>query len=276
MRLARSLIAAGAVAILAAAGAASAFDGRQPPPPAVPNPCDDPLEDLRCPDLVMSAPYDLTIDRHTIPGHVLLRATSSINNRGTGPLELRGHRSGARTMTVTQVIHRGNGTRSFHPTAALLGYKFVSGQRFGFRVANERYWKFRGAARFQLWSLDAEDKAVKLIRFGPKLFYCFRDLVRTHPSGRSPRHFVFPACSQNPRQQRVTLGTSVGWSDVYPYSYPEQWIDVTGLRGRFAYVIVADPFNRILESNELNNLSETFVGLPSGRVLGTRTGVAAP
>jgi len=51
---------------------------------------------------------------------------------------------------------------------------------------------------------------------------------------------------------------------------------VTGLRGRFAYVQVADPFNRIVESNELNNVSETFVRLPSGRILGTRVGVAAP
>lgn len=240
------------------------------------SPCQDPLQDLRCPDLWVTAPYDLTIDRHTRPGHVLLRATSSLNNRGTGPLELRGHRSGARSMKVTQIVHRGNGTRAFIRTSGLLGYKLVSGRRLGFTLPDESYWKFRGAARFQLWSLDHEDRAVKLVRFGPKLFYCFRDLQRTRPSGRSPRHAVYPACSQNPRQRRVTLGTSVGWSDIYPYTYPEQWIDVTGLRGRFAYAIVADPFNRILESNEKNNLSETFVSLPSGRVLGTITGVSKP
>ena len=179
-------------------------------------------------------------------------------------------------MTVTQIVYRANGTRAFIPTEALLGFKFVSGRRYGFTYPNLRYWKFRGAARFQLWSLDNEDHAVKLIRFGPKLFYCFRDLFRTRPSGRSPGKAVYPACSQNPAQQRVTLGTSVGWSDVYPYTYPEQYIDVTGLRGRFAYVQVADPFNRIVESNELNNLSETYVQLPSGRILGTRVGVATP
>jgi hypothetical protein len=63
---------------------------------------------------------------------------------------------------------------------------------------------------------------------------------------------------------------------VYPYTYPEQYIDVTGLHGRFAYVMIADPSNRLLESNDKNNVSETFVRLPSGRVFGKRTGVAAP
>jgi len=58
--------------------------------------------------------------------------------------------------------------------------------------------------------------------------------------------------------------------------YPEQWIDVTGLRGRFAYVQIADPDNLLMESNHQNNVSETYVALPSGRVLGYRVGVAAP
>src|SRR5947199_2233888 len=270
----RALISILALGTIAAGAATSA--GQTPPPVPPANPCANPLEELRCPDLVMSAPFDLTMDRKTEPGHVLLRASSSINNHGSGPLELRGRRRSSRSMCVSQVIYRTNGTRAFFPTQALLGFKFVSGRRYGFIYPNLSYWKFRGAARFQLWSLDGEHKAVKLIRFGPKLFYCFRDLLRTRPSGRTPRRAVYPACSQNRAQQRVTLGTSVGWSDVYPYTYPEQYIDVTGLRGRFAYVQVADPFNRITESNELNNFSEVFVQLPSGRILGKRVGVATP
>ena len=280
MRLALALALPACVLVAAPAAVAMPEGHQAPPPPTTPAPppnrCANPLEELRCPDLVMSAPFDLTLDRHTERGHVLLRASSSINNHGTGPLELRGHRRSPHSMRVTQIIHRANGTRAFIRTKALLGFKLVSGRRYGFTFPDFRYWKFRGAARFQLWSVDRENKAVKLIRFGPKLFYCFRDLFRTRPSGRSPSRAVYPACSQNPRQQRVTLGTSVGWSDVYPYTYPEQYIDVTGLRGRFAYVQVADPFNRIVESNELNNVSETFIQLPSGRVLGARVGVAAP
>jgi hypothetical protein len=263
-----------ALLVMAAAGSA-APGGRQAPTPA-PNPCDNPLEELRCPDLVMSVPFHLVLDRHTERGHVLLRASSSINNHGTGPLELRGHRRSPNSMRVTQIVYRANGTRAFFPTKALLGFKFVSGVRYGFTYPNFRYWKFRGAARFQLWQVDGQNKAIKLVRFGPKLFYCFRDLQRTFPTASTPRQAHYPACSQNPNQRAVTLGTSVGWSDIYPYTYPEQYIDVTGLRGRFAYVQVADPFNRIVESRENNNFSEVYVQLPSGRVLGERHGVSTP
>jgi hypothetical protein len=283
MPKARRLVLVFSLAGALAGGSALAASGAplrqtQPPPTTTPppNPCTDPGLHLRCPDLVMSAPYDLVLDRKTRRGHVLLRASSSINNHGSGPLRVVGRRRDSRSMTVSQQIQRPGGTFATFPTQALLGFKFITGRRYGFTFPDARYWKFRDAARFQLWSLDSEDKAVSVARFGPKLFYCFRDLQRTRPSGRSPHKAVFPACSENPRQRRVTLGTSVGWSDIYPYTYPEQYIDVTGLRGRFAYVQVADPFNRLFESNELNNVSETFISLPSGRILGRRHGVAFP
>ena len=72
------------------------------------------------------------------------------------------------------------------------------------------------------------------------------------------------------------LGTSVGWTDSYPYEYPQQWIDVTGLRGKFAYVQIVDPDNLLFESNHHNDISETYVELPSGRVLGQRVEVGSP
>jgi hypothetical protein len=271
-----ALAAASSLLILLAAANTATSQTTPPPQAPIPNPCDNPLEELRCPDLVMSPPSHLTLDRRTERGHVLLRATSSIDNHGTGPLELRGHRRSSRSMRVTQIIYRRNGTRAFFPSKALLGFKLVSGRRYGFTYPNFSYWKFRGAARFQLWSIDSQNKPIKLVRFGPKLFYCFRDLERTHPSAASPKRAVYPACSQNPSQRAVTLGTSVGWSDIYPYTYAEQYIDVTGLRGRFAYVQVADPFNRIVESRENNNISELYIQLPSARILGQRHGVSTP
>jgi subtilase family serine protease len=76
---------------------------------------------------------------------------------------------------------------------------------------------------------------------------------------------VFPGCSQDPTKKAVTLGTSVGWSDVYPATYHENWIDVTGLRGCFAFVHRADPANGIFELNETNNDSQRIVRLPFGR-----------
>ena len=163
------------------------------------------------------------------------------------------------------------------PTRAALVYKDVPGYRFGNgSVGDASYWKFRYAAGFQLWSIDSHRRAVRLVRLGPKLDYCLRDLFHTSPRPGSPGGAVYPACNQNRGVRTDVLGTSVGWSDVYPSDYPEQYIDVTGLHGRFAYVQIVDPFNLLYESNEHNNRSETYVSLPSGRVLGQRVGVNGP
>jgi hypothetical protein len=119
-------------------------------------------------------------------------------------------------------------------------------------------------------------RALEFVRHGPKVDYCLRDLLRTQPFAASPREAVYPACSQDAGMRRDVPGTSVGWSDVYPYSYPEQWIDVPGLHGRFAYVQIADPEDHLLESSKRDNVSETYIEPPSTRVLGTRVDVAAP
>jgi hypothetical protein len=265
--------AAAAAVIVTGLALPSATGGATPPP----NPCLNRSLQLRCPDLVMSAPSGLAVDRSTHYGRTLLRARSSINNRGTGPLEIHGRRTGRATMAAAQAIDRRGGGHALFHTGARLGFKYVSGNRYGYgNVGSSSYWKFRDAARFGLWQVDSHNRLVRFVKPGPKLFYCFRDLQHTRPSGRSPSHAVYPACSQNGGQRRVTLGTSVGWSDVYPTEYPEQWIDVTGLRGRFAYVQIADPYNRIYESHEGNNASATFIRLPSGRVVGHRVGFSLP
>jgi hypothetical protein len=225
----------------------------------------------------MSAPSRLRLDRGTHPGRVLLRATSSINNRGGGPLEIRAHRTGAHSWAVYQTIYGRAHRRHLFRTPARLVFKYVPGERYGYgSVGGESYWKFEHAAAFELWSIDARFKAVRLVRKGPKVDYCLRDLVRSRRSRNSPSTPVYPACNQNPRIRRDVLGTSAGWSDVYPYEYPQQWIDVTGLRGRFAYVQIADPNELLIDRNHKNNLSETYVSLPSGRALGRRVAVAAP
>ena len=41
-------------------------------------------------------------------------------------------------------------------------------------------------------------------------------------------------------------------------------------------VQIADPGNLLMESSHRNNVSETYLALPSGRVLGHRVGVSAP
>lgn len=218
------------------------------------NPCAGPSARVyRCPNLRMSVPSNLSLGRRG--GRSILYSTNSLDSRGAGPASLHGRRNGRFTMAASQVLHRVDGRTTQIDTGGKLLFKAIPGQY--------RYWKWNGAARMELWRLDSTGAPVERTRIGPKTVYCLRDLKRTLGSlPRSPRGMVYPGCSQNLSQRSVTLGTSVGWSDVYPASYYENWIDVTGLRGCFAYVHVADPTNVIYESNEDDNASKVVVRLP--------------
>ncbi len=221
----------------------------------------------------MKKPFGLVADRSIRPGRVVLRAGNSLDNIGRGPAELHGVRTSARYMRGRQRIYRRGGGRIGVDTGARLYFKYVAGQT--------RYWKYLYAAKFELWRLDSQGRRVRRVRRGPKVSYCLRDLRRTRPGRRgSPGSRVYPACSTNPRKRRVTLGTSVGWSDIYPPAYPEQYLDVTGLRGCFAYRHTADPRNGIFESNERNNTASVTVRLPfkpgPQRCPGRRSNAPAP
>jgi len=218
------------------------------------NPCIGPQAGTyRCPDLRMSPPSNLFA--RTDYGRVLLLSRNSINNMGLGPAELFGRRTGEYTMSAVQHLHLRHGGYVSIATGATLYFKAVPGQY--------RYWKWRNAAAMQLWRLDAGGHPVQLVRVGPKTTYCLRDLKRTHGYLRgSPTRAHYPGCSQVLGARSRTLGTSVGWSDIYPSTYNENYIDVTGLHGCFAYVHIADPTNVIYESDDDNNASPVTVRLP--------------
>lgn len=222
---------------------------------AAPNPCLDPVQALRCPDLVMGPPSDLRLDRKR-DGRRFLRMRNAIVNVGTGPAELFARRTGPREMAAEQVVTDAAGGRHRVATGAEVLYTSVP-------TRGGSYWKFDQAARFELWSLFPNGTRAALVRVGPKLRYCLRDRLRLSvPLPGEPARRVFGACNQSAAKREVTLGTSVGWADVYPASYPGNVIDVTGLAGCFVVLQRADPQNRIIESNEANNVSSRVGRLP--------------
>lgn len=246
-----------AALVLTSVGAAVPEPPAGTPPPRASvdeNPCITPTAALlRCPNLRMTRPFGLRAVRWR--GRAYLRAGNSIDSVGAGPAELRGVRARWPFMRATQRIYaRGRGWLDVTTGARV---KYVPGH------LRKRWWKFHDAARFELWRLDEGGRRVARARVGPKVDYCLRDLRRTHPRLRgAPRRRVYPACSTDPFRRWVTLGTSTGWSDIYPPTYRSQYIDVTGLRGCFAYVHIADPRNVIFESNEDDNDAQVIVRLP--------------
>ncbi|WCB92564.1 hypothetical protein DSM104299_01260 [Baekduia alba] len=249
-----------AVVALAAtlALAPTAALGQDGEPPADTNPCDDPILTLECPNLRMAPPSDLHVRK--VGKVVRLLATNRIVNVGAGPLELRTpHRGNPRTTSyrfasATQVVRSRSGAPVFFPLAGWIYWKAIPGQG--------HYWKFWRAARFELWTLDPDGARAKLQRTGPKLSYCFRDLKRVRTFARSPKHRAYPACSQSFGRKELRLGVSPGWADIYPSTYDDNWISVTGLRGCFAFVHRADPLGDLVEEREDDNIGERVIQLP--------------
>jgi hypothetical protein len=244
--LTAALTAAGALSFAAPSAAAA----------ATVNPCAGPTAvELLCPNLRIAAPRDLYLDR-TGSGRALLRATSDVRSRGRGPIEVRGRRNGWHSMRTNQRIYRVGGGHIEVRSQATLHFTDV-GAYFG-----GSYWKVHQLARFELRRAGFGGELGPVVRTSPKLNYCLRDLERTRPGHRSPANRHYPGCNQNPYRDRVTLGTSVGWSDIYPANYDKQWIDVSGLRGCFAYTMIVDPKGLLFESNENDNSSQRRVRLP--------------
>jgi hypothetical protein len=220
------------------------------------NPCIGPqAHELLCPNLRIGPASEMYV-QGAGGGRVLLRATSDVRSRGLGPMELHGRRNGWRTMVVNQRIFRKGGGHIDLQTDATLRFTDVGAYWGG------AYWKVHGLARFELRRAKPNGELGAVVRVGPKLNYCLRDLERTRPGQRSPAFRHYPGCNQNPYRNRVTLGTSVGWSDIYPAPYDKQWIQVGGLRGCFAFVMTVDPGNLFFESNEEDNSSSRLLRLP--------------
>jgi Lysyl oxidase len=192
----------------------------------------------------------------TYEGETLLHATSDVESRGRGPMEVRGHRNGPKSMGVTQRIYKAGGGHITLRTDASLHFTDV-GEYFG-----GSYWKVHQLARFTLRRVKGDGALGPVLRTSPKLNYCLRDLDRTRPGKNSPLTAHYPGCNQDPYIKRDVLGTSVGWSDIYPANYDKQYIDVSGLRGCFVFQMTVDPKHLLFESNEEDNSSHRRVELP--------------
>jgi hypothetical protein len=246
----KSRLAVLALALLAAAALPAAGQAQ------VESPCAGPeAHRLLCPNLRIGPPSELYLQDFG-PGRQLLRATSDARSRGRGPMELRGHRNGWRTMRAVQRIYRAGGGHLDVRSEATLRFTTVSDYFGG------SYWKVHQLAHFELRRASPSGELGEVVRVGPKLNYCLRDLEQTRPGPRSPVSRHYPGCNQNPYENHVVLGTSVGWSDIYPADYDKQWINVAGLRGCFAYVMTVDPQEHLFESNENDNTSKRLVRLP--------------
>jgi hypothetical protein len=193
---------------------------------------------------------------------LLLRFTGFIRNEGAGPLEVTGVNSEDGMITgsdVKQVITHN------HDTDGIPGLDRVEEVRPGSELKFENtdlhnHWHFQKAASYTLWDEDQESQ----VEASSKVGFCFLDIDAGDehwlpgdagfpvPEGfgvaprafyhaqdpvADPAHAGQPCLNGQPElgaTDKVDMGISRGWRDVYERTLPLQYIDVSNTRpGRY-------------------------------------------
>jgi Lysyl oxidase len=199
------------------------------------------------PNLVAVPADNFSIDA---AGSELRFSTTSWNN-GAGPLELRAGEAGQGGQDVYQRIYRSDG--SYHDR---LAGTFVFHEDHG-------HFHFENYALYTLRPLNAPGASD---RQSSKTTFCIIDTTRFNTGlPGAPANAVYTQC------ESTFQGMSVGWGDTYVSSLEGQSFNTTGSPdGDYELLIQIDPQQRIVESNESDNLSCWRVRIgstPTGRTV---------
>ena len=176
----------------------------------------------------------------TIQGNDL-RLTTAMANIGTGRMELRGGETHGSAQDVYQRIYEPNGTYT-----DILAGTFTYHPEHG-------HIHFDDFAEFRLRAVLPGGGVGDIVAAGDKISFCLLDVERYNNSGPSSPYFL--ECGQ-------VQGISVGWADVYDKGLPGQSIDISLVPdGTYWLEAVVDPDNRLIESNEGNNVTRIQINL---------------
>jgi hypothetical protein len=126
-------------------------------------------------------------------------------------------------------------------------------------MTRHNHFHFEGYADYTL-QLGAAPGASD--RLGHKTTFCIMDTTRmnTKLSG-APKRAVYDTCGSE------IQGMSVGWGDTYGYQLTGQDIDITGQPdGDYKLIIELDPKDKLVETNETDNISTVDIRIANGTV----------
>jgi hypothetical protein len=224
---------------------------------------------MRLPDLRLRPASQFSIDTTSQPGVRQLRFRAVTANVGAGPFEINGTRSSTtQSHVVTQRVYHQDGTTSV--LSARPGA--VQNAEFYFAGDGHNHWHVRDIDQFQLHDIGTN----ALLRTQEKHGFCFEDNTeyRNWPSDglngtpRNPVYLPGQTCGAGlPNALNIQEGISVGWSDTYSPTLPDQWINVTTLpNGDYRLRQTADWDNWFTESNENNNSAWTDIRINGNTV----------
>jgi hypothetical protein len=196
----------------------------------------------RLPNLRMAPISNIRVT--TSNGRTLLQFSMTVVDVGTGAFELRAARadSNATTWTVSQRVYDDAGGSRDIPTSTQLV----------FGGDGHLHWHVQDLESAELIRLDNGVKVGTSAKRG----FCFFDNVSfltSLPGAPSKAVYGRAGCGDS-ASTAVDMGLSVGWGDEYPYTLPDQNIDITGLSpGRYRLQVTADTGGQFLETSDTDN-----------------------
>ncbi len=192
---------------------------------------------LILPDLVPTTPLEIFI--RSAGSSKALRFSTTFYNQGNGALEIVGHTDKARGLTyASQYVYEEGGPGLYRDMG-----------QFVFHKAHN-HWHVDQYVFYELWSINGENKADKLLITTDKMSFCIWD-ENAHDLSidKAPQGRIY-ARSCNGRQQ----GMSVGWSDTYSAATEGQEVDITNVPdGTYIFRSIINPDKKIAETNYDNN-----------------------
>jgi dipeptidyl aminopeptidase/acylaminoacyl peptidase len=223
-----------------------------------------PRPDEGLPDLDQRAPVGLVVVQ--TGREFRLGFASSTENRGRGPLVIRGVRLAGHAMRADQIVERRGGRGLVVRDIGRLHYE---------RHRPHHHWHLQSFVTYELHR--ARDFAV-VVR-DRKTGFCLIDRwgkVSRQLPGSGPPRFVGDCGARQPDARRVQQGTSVGYVDRYPAHFHGQELDLTGLPpGRYVLVHRANPQRTMRELQYSDDAASLLLQLtwPNGRSSAPRVSV---
>lgn len=193
--------------------------------------------------------YGGTLNPSRVPGVTVYEFDGGLPNIGPGKLEVREFTRPDKTQDVYQRIYNDSGQFDHE---RLIG-SFPNSDS----VAPRHLW-LEGIAQYNLREVLAGNGVGEILGSMNKISMAVVDSAAYDKSlPGAPQSSVYNSVALNP------LGISIGWADIYSRGLPGQWVPATGLpAGDYWLEVIADPFNRIEESNETNNTTRILITLP--------------
>ena len=198
------------------------------------------------PDLSPFAIYDLRLA--TLNSRKILKFSASFVNKGRRQFELIGDPNvrGDKYRDVYQRVVKEDG--SFQDTVV---------GNFEWHEAHDHY-HYGDFAEYVFGPVKlALSNAKAPLAIRQKTTFCLRDNELAMPGLEgAPKNKIFADCTQD-RQ-----GVSIGWTDVYNYKLPDQFIDVHDMpAGIYQLSFFLDSHQRFTEESKENNISTVFFEL---------------